>query len=417
MKNMKFNLLKYLLLFILLNNISVSQQTSTYTRYGLGDIYYSYSARTLSMGHSGTALISRDYLDILNPASWSYISRARFELSFSFDELRLSNSAESKYYGDGFFKGVTFAFPLSEVNRITLAIGLLPYSRINYEVAENFADELTGNYTTTYTGKGGLSKVFVGTTFQLPKEFLIGATLEYYFGNIKYKSNLKFDNITYFPAEYELNYAPKGFGTTIGIITPDMSGLLDMGSISNFRLGISTNLIGNLNTDTSFVSRSSSIIDSISSGKTKIYVPMRLNAGMHITFVNVYNLMLDYVYQPWTQFRFNKLGQPNLSDVHRISLGFEYRPQSVPGISFLEQIMLRAGLSYELSQYKIYGEELNQYSFFGGFALPLSAENTIDFAIEYSVRGTTEKNLLEEKFIRFNLGLSFGDIWFIRYEK
>ena len=49
--------------------------------------------------------------------------------------------------------------------------------------------------------------------------------------------------------------------------------------------------------------------------------------------------------------------------------------------------------------------------------MPLSHENTIDFAVEYSVRGTTEANLLQEKFIRLNLGLSFGDVWFQRYEK
>ena len=415
---MILNSLKYYLpLLLLLTNLSVAQRTSTYTRYGVGDIYYSYSARTLAMGHSGTAMLNSDYVEILNPASWSSISKVRFELSFAYDELRLSNSDETKYYGDGLFKGVTFGFPISEVHRIGLAFGVVPYSRINYEVTENIIDTITGNYNTTYLGKGGLSKIFIGSTYQLPGEFLLGATLEYYFGNIKYTSKLAFENTSYFPAEYELNYAPKGFGTTIGFITPDLSELLDSSSISNFRFGLSTNIVGKLNTDTSFVSRSSSVVDSISSGKTKMDVPMRLNAGLHITFVNVYNIALDYFYQPWTSFKLSEINQSNLSDVHRISLGFEYRPQRVPGISFWEQIMFRAGFSYEMSQYNFNGNELKQYSVFGGFALPLSPENTIDLGIEYSVRGTKENNLLEEKFLRINFGFSFGDIWFIRYDK
>jgi hypothetical protein len=415
---MILNFLKYYLpLLLLLTNLSVAQRTSTYTRYGVGDIHYSYSARTLSMGHSGTAMLNSDYVEVLNPATWSSLSKVRFELSFAYDELRLSNSGETKYYGDGLFKGVTFGFPISEVHRIALAFGVVPYSRINYEVSENIIDSVTGNYNTTYLGKGGLSKIFIGSTYQLPGELLIGATLEYYFGNIKYTSKLAFENTTYFPSEYELNYAPKGFGTTIGLITPDLSGLLDSSLISNLRLGLSTNIVGKLNTDTSFVSTSSSLVDTISTGKTKMEVPLRLNLGLHITFVNVYNIALDYFYQPWTEFKLSEINQSNLSDVHRISLGFEYRPQRVPGVSFWEQIMFRAGLSYEMSQYNFNGNELKQYSVFGGFALPLSPENTIDLGIEYSVRGTKEDNLLEEDFLRINFGISFGDIWFIRYDK
>jgi hypothetical protein len=415
---MILNFLKYYLpLLLLLTNLSVAQKTSTYARYGVGDIYYSYSARTLSMGHSGTAMINSDYVEVLNPASWSSLSKVRFELSFAYDELRLSNSGETKYYGDGLFKGITFGFPISEVHRIALAFGVVPYSRINYEVTDNIIDSVTGNYNTTYLGKGGLSKIFVGSTYQLPGELLIGATLEYYFGNITYTSKLAFENTSYFPSEYELNYAPKGLGTTIGIITPDLSSLLDSSVISNLRLGLSTNIVGKLNTDTSSVSTSSSLVDTISTGKTKMEVPLRLNLGLHITFVNVYNIALDYFYQPWTEFKLSEINQSNLSDVHRISLGFEYRPQRVPGISFWEQIMFRAGLSYEMSQYNFNGNELKQYSVFGGFALPLSPENTVDLGFEYSVRGTKEDNLLEENFLRINFGVSFGDIWFIRYDK
>jgi hypothetical protein len=369
------------------------------------------------MGHTGTAILNSDYVEIMNPASWSNLSRVRFELSFSYDQLELSNSSDSKYYGDGFFKGLTFAFPISEVNKISMAFGLVPYSRSNYEVTEKVIDSVSGNYTTTYLGKGGLSKIFVGSSFQLPAEFLLGATLEYYFGNIKYTSSLEFDNTSYYPSKYELNYAPKGFGTTLGIITPDMSKLLNSDIISNFRLGLSTNIIGSLSTDTSLVSTSSTIVDSVSSGKTNLEVPMRLNAGLHITFVNVYNFALDYIYQPWTEFRLSDINQSNLSDLHRFSLGFEYRPQSVPGISYWEQIMLRVGLSYEMSQYNFSGNNLKQLSAFGGFALPLSPENTIDIGLEYSVRGTKDDNLLRENFFRVNLGISFGDIWFIRYDK
>jgi hypothetical protein len=196
--------LKYFLFtFLLISNLSIAQRTSTYTRYGLGDVLYSYSARTLSMGNAGSAMINRDYVEILNPASWSNLSRTRIEFSFAYDELKLSNQDESKYYGDGIFKGFTFAFPVSEDNGIGVAMGIVPYTRINYEVQEKATNETTGNYTSTYLGKGGLSKIFVGGSYKLPIDFILGATLEYYFGNIKYTSKVEFDNNSYYPAEYE----------------------------------------------------------------------------------------------------------------------------------------------------------------------------------------------------------------------
>lgn len=102
---MKFQIIKYLLLLFFINvNLNYSQVTSTYTRYGVGDLYYSYSARTLSMGNTGTAMLNKDYVEILNPASWSGLSRVRFEFSFSYEQLKLSKTGDSKLYGDGFLK-------------------------------------------------------------------------------------------------------------------------------------------------------------------------------------------------------------------------------------------------------------------------------------------------------------------------
>jgi len=396
-----------------------AQSTSTYTRYGVGDVYYSYSARSLSMGHSGSALINKDYVEILNPASWSALSRTRIEFSFVYNGMLLSNSTESKYYGDGEFKGFTFAFPVSQANGIGAAMGIVPYSRSNYLIVQKGVDEgsSVGSYTATYEGKGGLSKIFIGGSVNLPMEFVFGGTFEYYFGNLRYNSKIEFDNSQIFPSQYELRYGPTGFGTTLGLISPNLAGVLNSESISEVRLSLSTNLISKLNVDTSLITRSSSIIDSIGSGETNMEVPYRINAGLGITLVEKYFFVLDYFFQPWTEFKLHNIKQKNLKDLHKISLGFEYRPKRQIGASYWEQIMLRAGLSFEKSQYTFNGNDIDQYSAFAGFSLPLSAENTFDFAFEYSMRGTTDNNLLKENFFRFNLGISFGDIWFLRYEK
>ena len=134
---------------ILITGAGYAQSTSTYTRSGIGDISYSYSARSLSLGHSGSALINKDYIAIINPAGWSSLSKTRIEFSFVYNGMNISNSTDSKFYSDGDFKGFTFALPVSEENGIGVATGLVPYSRLNYLVEQDVESVSSSNYTAT----------------------------------------------------------------------------------------------------------------------------------------------------------------------------------------------------------------------------------------------------------------------------
>jgi hypothetical protein len=110
-----------------------------------------------------------------------------------------------------------------------------------------------------------------------------------------------------------------------------------------------------------------------------------------------------------------------------ISAGTEYRPIRELGASFWNQIILRGGLSYEQTQYVINNTGINQLAVYGGFSVPLSYANTIDIGVQYSTRGTTKVlpvsgsndfiPLNKESGFRIAIGLSLGDIWFVREEK
>src|SRR5690606_36142675 len=108
---------------------------------------------------------------------------------------------------------------------------------------------------------------------------------------------------------------------------------------------------------------------------------------------------------------------PYLRDAIMVSGGIEYKPTREPGSTFWEQIIWRAGLSFEQSQYIINNVGINQYSISGGLSLPLSPENTFDIGIQYSMRGTTDSNLFSENIFRLNVRVILGEIWFIRQEK
>ena len=143
-------------------------------------------------------------------------------------------------------------------------------------------------------------------------------------------------------------------------------------------------------------------------------IPFRIAGGLSFLLNEKYLFSLDYLYQPWSEYSLNGVTFPYLRDSYKISTGFEYRPERQIGQSFWEQVMLRLGLTYEQTQYDINGQGINKFSVMGGFSLPLSYLNTLDIGLAFTIRGTKNSNLLQEKIIKLSAGISLGELWFVR---
>jgi hypothetical protein len=391
-----------------------SQSGSTYSRFGIGDMEYSFSARRAGMGQLGVSVADNNFISSINPAGWYKISRTRIEFGLYYNGMFLSDNSNSGYFAETEFSGFTLAFPASELYGITIAAGLVPLSNVSYEVKETF--DTDDPHIKTYNGSGGLSKVFFGTSYKLPFEFVLGASLDYYFGNLIYNSRIDFTNASNSFAEFENRYSPKGIGTTFGFISPDLSSLVDTSFISELRFGSSVSYAGNLDLDTLLTSQSSSSVDTINIGTGQIEIPLRITLGASVILSNNYLLSFDYAFQPWSEYKLNSITQPGLRNAQKFSLGFEYQPSMELGSTLLEQIIWRAGLSFEETQYILNGEGIDQLSVSGGFSFPISLGNTIDIGVQYSMRGTNNSNLVKENIVRLNFGISFGELWFIRPE-
>ena len=410
---------KLIFFLVVYSTILFSQSSSTYTRNGIGDLSYTYSARSLGIAQTGSAMLNDSYVELINPASWSKLRLTRIEFSLVLNGVELSDNNNNSYHSDSDFKGFTFAFPISTKYGIGFASGLLPYSRVNYQVVgtTNTIDPSLSNYTTKFTGEGGLSRVFMGASYRLPFEWVFGAAIEYYFGRQTYLSEIEFTNSSFRSSVYETDYRSTGFGTTFGIISQNFASLFNSETISNLRFGVSVNLISELDTDTSLTINPKTVADTIVSGRTTMHIPVRIAGGVSMELNEKYNFNLDYIYQPWSEYTLGGVTSPNLRDVHRFALGFEYAKKLEPGSTNWEQIKWRLGLSYELTQFTINKTDITQFSASAGVSFPLGAGNSFDLGLEFALRGTTESNLIEEKFYRINIGISFGELWFQRVRR
>ncbi len=391
---------------------------SLYTRYALGDIINSSSTRVISMGGLGIALQNNDYLSEINPANWYRVNTTRVEANFMLNGSYIQDKTNSSSFAKAVFNGFKIGIPLEREYGAALVMGLTPETIVQYEVVENNENSSTGKYTTSYDGSGGLSRLFLGSSFKLPYDFVVGASFDYYFGNIEYKSALSFTSSTEYENATITNKKEfHGMGYSLGILTPDISSLFGSSKIKDMHLGASFKYAANINTDTSYYTSSllgSKLIEKL---PTFTHLPFKFGIGASFIYNENYLFILDYLYQPWSKYRFDNLIDLNIRDYHKVSIGVEHRNDVTRFSTFVDQIVLRGGLSYEQTQYTFNGTGIDTYSLSTGISFPLMYENTIDIGFLVGLRGKKENNLTREIIYNLSVSVSFGELWFIRQDR
>ena len=418
---MKMNIKKITLYVLIVGFFSANLFAgggSIYSRYGKGDVLNYNFARQLGIGGVGISLINNFTVSTFNPAGLSGIKNTILQTGLNFSGVNIDSDNSSVIYHNTTFSGFTIAFPIQRDYGISASIGILPVTDVNYAVKSSITTNDLGNYEFSTDGKGGITKVFVGFSYQLPFEFILGATFEFFTGKIEKSALFNFDTDSGLQnSAYRLQTGHNGLGTTLGLISSDISKYFDWKSVSDFRIGLSFNYFGKLNTKNIFYARS--VVEEVEVFNLvyKEYIPYRLGLGASMKLDNVWLFSSDFLYQPWGDYDIDGIKTDHLDDYYRFNVGMEYRnPKAKPG-HFWEQVAYRAGLSFERSIYRFDEERIKEYAVHGGISFPVSNLTNIDFAISAGMRGTKNANLLREAFLKAALSIEFGEIWFVRHER
>lgn len=412
---MKIRIKYFYLLLALITQASFSQ--SIYSAFGIGSLEYSFSPRKAGMGDLGLTLQDRDFVSHLNPAALSKISSTRFEAGTIFNQNYISSSQTSNTFFNSYFSGLSFAFPVQRDYGIGFATGIVPYSKTNYVGEKKVTSSTLGNHSIISENRGGLSRLFLGSSYETDFGFAVGAYYDYYFGNFTSSSIVEWEDEAKMSAEYKSELRLKGNGFTLGIISDDMSkSLFNNDDITELKIGLSMSLISTLKGDSLLTSNSSLHNDTLTNADANSEIPMRLGFGVSLKYLQRYTFYFDGIMQQWSEFKLNGAAQNYYRNSLKLSLGFEMRPENNAS-TFWEQTIWRAGLSYQQNPVTVFGTNLDELIVSGGFSLPLSRENTLDFALQFVNRGTTDNNLLKENLFRIYAGVSLGELWFVRTER
>lgn len=423
-----------LLLLIVILATAQSSSNSPYTRYGFGQLADQGFGNSKAMGGIAYGLRNGLQINALNPASYSAVD----SLTFIFDagmSLQNANFKENGIKTNAKNSTVDYiAMQFRLMKGLGLAAGFLPYSTVGYNMTKTNtipnSDDGYGNTTSqlsSYTGDGGLQQVFVGLGYNVFKNLSVGANFSYLYGDITHTVNTSFSNTNAFTSLWSEMISVKDFKMDFGFqYTQDFKKkhAITLGAV--YSLGKDLNSDGHRIME-KFSTTSAVQTQSVDSISNVCGIPQTFGVGATYVYDNRLTIGLDYSVQKWEDVKFpttteddkyiSQKGQ--FSNRSKISVGAEFLPNPISR-NYLNRIRYRVGAYYSDPYAKVDGKDgAKEYGVSFGFGLPLhlyQGRSILNISGQYVKVSPKVKGMLEENYLRINIGLTFNERWFMKWK-
>lgn len=405
-------------------NLTSAQESnllSPYSRYGLGDIAPFEQPWNRALGGSGLA--HYDFLrpNFLNPASLAGISLTHLDVGFFARQSWLRTTTAEQRATNNNLQLVALSFPISK--KIGVGIGMTPYSSMDYAIQRTTDSSWLG-WREQFRGTGGINRYFIQSGISINKKLRVGFKANWLYGNIdkshayffpdslrgvnsEFKEDVKVNTFMFdFGAQYQKSFK-KGRYFSAGITW--QMGTQMGGSLTEVSRRFTSSANGAI-----------FIRDTISLTKSNLKattLPGRIGLGMQLGKENVWHWNFDFYHQAWSRFSFGNTPDV-LQNTITLATGAEWIPNydaPATGGNYLKTIRYRAGFRHEQTPVKIGTTGIQQTTFSIGLGLPQRRSFTmIDLGLDFGTMGTTANGLIQDRFIRLNVGIGLSDKWFLK---
>ncbi|HAA00519.1 MAG TPA: hypothetical protein DCD96_02625 [Flavobacteriales bacterium] len=451
----KTTLFFFLIVSLLFLNASAQQNTSSpYSRYAFGELNTNPLAQYNGMGNASIAVADSFLLNLSNPASFSnlMIHRPIFDIGVGGQRLQVRSEDVTEYNGSFGLRNITLGIPISR--RAGFSFGILPFSSVGYTISQTVAEPSIGNVTYTYTGTGGINRLYLGAGYKIlskKNSFLsLGLRGSYLFGNIQrvrkavypgytgimhtkirhntIVSDFLFDGGLLYKAKVFDNSTKKDSIKSNKPKPPGAKHFLSLGLTytSSSQIGAKQEMIAHTFSSIYFETPVDTVMyaDTISG---YMNFPQRIGFGFAYDIhkesdggrIRRYMFSGQYEQQTWSTYSEvfgNNTVQDQLRNSRSIGLGFQFTPDVSPYLRAKSRIWeltnYRMGLRYSDTYLQLNNNQLKQYGISFGLGIPLTNStkslSMINFGCEVGRKGTTENQLLQENFFNFFVGFSIS---------
>lgn len=449
MPSMNNNWRKAILLPAIIASSALIAQSGTvespYSAFGLGDMTQAVRAPQGAMGGAGIAFTEPFAILSDNPASYSGLQRPTFDLSILAESVSLRSANASARRSQASFMGFSLGVPFAR-GRWGLALGLNPMTDVSYEVVDRAATEV-GEVVRSYTGTGGLDKVFAGlsrtvnisradTLGNLGNRLRVGANFNFLFGSVEQTRD----------AVYPIDGAYNQFRSFSSLLLRAPTGEFGLqweGDITrrtkrdgnNWRYGIGATmqLPVSLGANYSISSTTYGLnaagtetvrdsIQYIDGARGTVDVPMGMGFGFSV-YDQRWMFTAEMRYRDWGASAVNVPGRASIGQLraaNTLIAAARFTPSNEGGL--FKRTTYRAGVRYAQEYQVVNGQGLDVMALTAGLSLPLNALQTnshLNLGVELGQRGTTSNGLYQERYAALWVGLSItpwkGERWLQPY--
>ena len=395
---------------------------SPYSLFGVGQLMGSpMNVRLKGMGKVGNAVNGGGLINISNPATLAKMDSLAFlfDAGVYFKTSTFSTSNKSEQGANASFDYVAMAFGITDWWKT--ALGVQPYSTSGYKMVVGGSSDGMGTYNTVFRGSGGLNQAFWSNAFQIGKHFSIGANAYYVFGDTQYVTTIYPDSTYILGSRRSVDMQVSSFMFDYGLmfdakLGSDMHLSLALTYDQSVRLrGKQTlfirSIMETMDTDVEY------LIDTVKyevDGNAKLTMPQGIGFGFALQKDNRWTFAADFNWTQWS--RFSREGvTETLNDSWRVAAGFEFMPTYSSVSNYFRRAHYRVGANFERGFLCLNDHYINKVGITAGVSLPLPRSlSKVNLAMEVGQYGTKQDGLIQERYFKFDVGVSVFERWFIK---
>ena len=388
-----------------------------YSVYGLGLLPENNGPFT-GMGGVAAAMRDNKNINFLNPASYTALDSNRFHFQFAMtgEYSHISTHKQSSHYQVAQNANLNMAFRLYKT--LFFSLGFTEKSDVGYDLL--YTNLIPGSsnayFEQNIQGEGGLNDIYLGLGWRY-KNLSIGLNLSYIFGKIEKRQTLS----ALLEDSYYIRTSENNRIFDV-LFTPGFQYKFNLSPKSKFTLGTSFNFTQKMHAKKEFISYK--VNTSTSSSETRddeilnkgyLTYPFRILSGFSYTYKNTWEVAGDYTYQQMSDYE--EFGtKQQLKDYHKGAIGLSWVPEEY-GRRWWQRNKYMLGAYFVNSGIDIKNTDIDTYAFTLGSQLPFATRNgelLLGIAFDFGMRGTEKNGLIQEKFAKLRINLSFKEGWFMK---
>jgi len=366
---------------------------------GIGLRQYVTTTRGMGLGGTGLAIRDSTALNSYNLAAWRYIDNTKINISMRYTYVSTDLSIQKFSSSTANFAGLKLAIPIKK-KRWVFGLSITPYSSCNFSYILKFQNT-SRPYEENVYYEGNLSRAQLGLIWSPHERLALSLGLNYFFGAIKDRYYLIFNDPAIVDNFYVIDYQFRGPGIGTGIHFNLMKNL-HVGGFLDLKPSINYTLV-----------RRSQVSLQEEETITKTDFPLFGGIGSSYQFHPQWSVNADFAIQNWEKGLNNQKKAENIEKYYQLGIGIEHSHIRGKTKLFLNKFDTRLGFSYSNMGYLVNGNSIKEYAAHIGFGIPFFHDHArLDLAFIGGIRGDKNETLAEETFFKSFISISAGELWF-----